>query len=272
MRLIVRKTGAGRRTHRGPRSGRRDAPPSQKSDSAGRIGLQIALFITCVNDTLFPEAGRAIVRVLERLGHQIHFPEEQTCCGQMHANSGYEDEAMPLLTRFLRTFSPERFDAVVCPPGSCVSMIRHHYGRLAERSRNATLIGAGRGGHRRRGGGPLGRDAAQANQIVTDIVRATGASEVVKVKSIATDEIGLGPALAAGGITPHETDLAELIIQLAGDRPSHILVPAIHFNRAEIRALFRRELPGTDALTDDPGALAEAERRSCASSSCPRAS
>jgi L-lactate dehydrogenase complex protein LldF len=84
---------------------------------------------------------------------------------------------------------------------------------------------------------------------------------VVKVKSIATDEIGLGPALAAGGITPHETDLAELIIQLAGDRPSHILVPAIHFNRAEIRALFRRKLPGTDALTDDPGALAEAARR-----------
>jgi L-lactate dehydrogenase complex protein LldF len=95
-------------------------------------------------------------------------------------------------------------------------------------------------------------DATQANQIVSGIVRGAGASEVVMVKSIATDEIGLVPALQASGITPHETDLAELIIQLAHDSPSHILVPAIHFDRAEIRALFRRELPGTDALTDDP--------------------
>jgi L-lactate dehydrogenase complex protein LldF len=104
-------------------------------------------------------------------------------------------------------------------------------------------------------------DAAAANAIVTDIVRATGATEVVKVKSIATDEIGLGQALAANGIAPHETDLAELIIQLAGDRSSHILVPAIHLNRAEIRALFRAKLPGTEALTDEPAALAEAARR-----------
>jgi L-lactate dehydrogenase complex protein LldF len=104
-------------------------------------------------------------------------------------------------------------------------------------------------------------DAAEANRVVTEIVRAAGASEVVKVKSIATDEIGLGAALEASGITPRETDLAELIIQLADDSPSHILVPAIHFNRAEIRALFRRELPGTEALTDDPSALAEAARR-----------
>jgi L-lactate dehydrogenase complex protein LldE len=61
-----------------------------------RVGsaLQIALFITCVHDLLFPEAGRATVRVLERLGHQVHFPEEQTCCGQMHANSGYSERAL----------------------------------------------------------------------------------------------------------------------------------------------------------------------------------
>ena len=104
-------------------------------------------------------------------------------------------------------------------------------------------------------------DAAEANRIVTGLVQAAGASEVVKVKSITTDEIGLGPALEAAGITSQETDLAELIIQLAHDRPSHILVPAIHFNRSEIRALFRRELPGTEALTDDPEALCEAARR-----------
>ncbi len=104
-------------------------------------------------------------------------------------------------------------------------------------------------------------DAAAANAIVTDLVRAAGATEVVKVKSIATDEIGLGAALAANGIAPHETDLAELIIQLAGDRSSHILVPAIHLNRAEIGALFRARLPDTEALSDDPAALAEAARR-----------
>jgi L-lactate dehydrogenase complex protein LldF len=92
-------------------------------------------------------------------------------------------------------------------------------------------------------------------------VTATGAREVVKVKSIATDEIGLNDALSARGITAVETDLAELIVQLADDRPSHILVPAIHRNRAEIRELFREHLPGTAELSDEPAALAEAARR-----------
>ncbi len=105
------------------------------------------------------------------------------------------------------------------------------------------------------------RDAAQANAIVVDLVRATGATEAIKVKSMATDEIALNDALAAAGIAAHETDLAELIVQLGDDRPSHILVPAIHRNRAEIRELFRAHLPGTQDLTDEPAALAEAARR-----------
>jgi L-lactate dehydrogenase complex protein LldF len=104
-------------------------------------------------------------------------------------------------------------------------------------------------------------DASTANRIVGDLVAATGAREVVKVKSIATDEIGLNDALCERGITAVETDLAELIVQLANDRPSHILVPAIHRNRAEIRELFREHLPGTDELSDEPAALAEAARR-----------
>jgi L-lactate dehydrogenase complex protein LldF len=104
-------------------------------------------------------------------------------------------------------------------------------------------------------------DAATANRIVTELVRDTGAEEVVKVKSLTTDEIRLSDALRAAGIAARETDLAELINQLAGDSPSHILVPAIHRNRAEIRALFRRELPGTQDLSDEPAALAEAARR-----------
>jgi L-lactate dehydrogenase complex protein LldF len=105
------------------------------------------------------------------------------------------------------------------------------------------------------------RDAAEANATVARLVRAAGADEVVKVKSLATDEIGLNDALAAEGITAYETDLAELIVQLAGDRPSHILVPAIHRNRAEIRELFARTLPGAGDLSDEPTALTEAARR-----------
>ncbi|HEX9033111.1 MAG TPA: LutB/LldF family L-lactate oxidation iron-sulfur protein [Streptosporangiaceae bacterium] len=105
------------------------------------------------------------------------------------------------------------------------------------------------------------RDAAEANAIVTRLVAATGASEAVKVKSIVTDEIGLNDALAAAGIGAIETDLAELIVQLGRDRPSHILVPAIHKNRSQIRDIFLREMPGVDpGLTDDPPALAEAAR------------
>jgi len=103
------------------------------------------------------------------------------------------------------------------------------------------------------------RDAAEANAIVTRIAAAHGAREVVKIKSLTTEEIGLNEALAAAGINPIETDLAELIIQLAGERSSHILVPAIHKNRAEIRTLFMKQL-GIATLSDEPRALAAAAR------------
>ncbi|GAA4208777.1 LutB/LldF family L-lactate oxidation iron-sulfur protein [Actinocatenispora rupis] len=106
------------------------------------------------------------------------------------------------------------------------------------------------------------RDAAEANRIVTELVRATGSDEVVKVKSMVTQEIELNDALERAGITAYETDLAELIVQLDRGEQSHILVPAIHYNRTEIREIFRREMPDTDdALTSDPAVLAEAARR-----------
>ena len=104
------------------------------------------------------------------------------------------------------------------------------------------------------------RDGAEANGIVTSIARSHGVREVAKVKSIATDEIGLNEALEREGIAALETDLAELIVQLAHDSQSHILVPAIHLNRAEIRDVFRRELGARD-LGDDPAALTEVARR-----------
>ncbi|MGE3288051.1 MAG: LutB/LldF family L-lactate oxidation iron-sulfur protein [Pseudonocardia sp.] len=105
------------------------------------------------------------------------------------------------------------------------------------------------------------RDAHEANRIVTQLVAATGEREVVKVKSMATQEIGLNEALETAGITAYETDLAELIVQLGGDQPSHILVPAIHRNRAEIREIFLREMPDVDrTLTAEPRHLAMAAR------------
>ena len=105
------------------------------------------------------------------------------------------------------------------------------------------------------------RDAAEANAIVTQLVQETGSDEVVKVKSMATQEIGLNEHLETQGIAAYETDLAELIVQLGHDKPSHILVPAIHKNRTEVRDIFLKEMPVVDPnLTDEPAKLAEAAR------------
>ncbi|RLZ03587.1 iron-sulfur cluster-binding protein [Kocuria tytonicola] len=106
------------------------------------------------------------------------------------------------------------------------------------------------------------RDADEANAIVTRLVQEQDTTDVIKVKSMATQEIGLDEHLAEHGITATETDLAELIVQLGRDKPSHILVPAIHKNREEIREIFSREMPGvTDELTSEPRVLAEAARQ-----------
>jgi L-lactate dehydrogenase complex protein LldF len=106
------------------------------------------------------------------------------------------------------------------------------------------------------------RDAAECNRIVCELVKRTGADEVVKSKSLTTEETHLNEALQRAGIRAWETDLAQLIIQLSNDTPSHILVPAIHRNREEIRELFARTLPGAPPdLTDDPRELAETARR-----------
>jgi L-lactate dehydrogenase complex protein LldF len=106
------------------------------------------------------------------------------------------------------------------------------------------------------------RDANEANEIVVRLAREAGTDEVVKVKSMATQEIGLNEAFEAAGINAWETDLAELIVQLGHDRPSHILVPAIHRNRAEIRDIFLAEMADVDpGLTDEPAVLAGAARR-----------
>lgn len=100
--------------------------------------LQVSLFITCYNDTLFPETGKAVVKVLERLGHTVDFPAGQTCCGQMHWNTGYQAEALPLVGRFVAQF--RHAEAVVVPSSSCVAMMRDHYPKMAEEIGDRKLI------------------------------------------------------------------------------------------------------------------------------------
>jgi len=465
--------------------------------------MRVALFVTCFNDALYPQTGKAVVHLLERLGHEVVFPQAQTCCGQMHVNTGYYREALPLARRFAGVF--DAYEAIVSPSPSCVGTVREQYGRIAERTGDEALrnnaasivprvhelseflvdvlgvedVGAyfphrvtyhptchslrglhvgdrplrlleavkgltltdlpaaeeccgfggtfalknaevsvamgadtarpGDGGagsvrsgqllpdaHRgdavegaigdagvapgrdprqlggvgmsdgtsnvsvdlgpdagRPAAGPVGknrppskvwvdqafpvaarvavrdsqlrhnleratatirgkrdavvgelpdweelrlagaalkdevlanldryllqveervtaaggqvhwaRDAAEANRIVVELVTSTGVDEVVKVKSMATMEIELNEALAEAGVAALETDLAELIVQLGDDRPSHILVPAIHKNRAEIRELFLRTMPDAPRnLTDEPRELAAAARK-----------
>lgn len=99
--------------------------------------MQIALFITCFNDTIFPQTGRAMVQLLERLGHRVEFPTVQTCCGQIHFNTGYQREAIPLVRHFVATFA--RYQVIVAPSASCVGMVREFYARVAEVSGDRRL-------------------------------------------------------------------------------------------------------------------------------------
>ncbi|WP_035839786.1 (Fe-S)-binding protein [Kitasatospora azatica] len=99
--------------------------------------MRIALFITCFNDTMFPGTGRAVVEVLERLGHTVDFPQEQTCCGQMHFNTGYRPDAVPLVARFARTFAD--YDAIVTPSASCAGMVKENHPVLAAEYAPAAL-------------------------------------------------------------------------------------------------------------------------------------
>jgi L-lactate dehydrogenase complex protein LldE len=104
--------------------------------------MRVALFVTCLVDTLAPAVGRATVELLERLGHEVTFPEAQTCCGQMHANTGYQLEAVPLARRFVRIFDDDAVDAVVSPSPSCVGMVREQFATLARLAEDDVLADA----------------------------------------------------------------------------------------------------------------------------------
>jgi L-lactate dehydrogenase complex protein LldE len=99
--------------------------------------VKIGLLITCLADAMFPDVGRATVDLLERLGHTVAFPAEQSCCGQMHVNTGYQKAALPLVERYADVFAS--YDAVVAPSGSCVGSVRHQHGLVARRFGSAGL-------------------------------------------------------------------------------------------------------------------------------------
>jgi L-lactate dehydrogenase complex protein LldE len=102
--------------------------------------MKIALFATCLVDGLFPDVGKATVRLLNRLGHEVDFPVQQTCCGQMHVNTGYAAAALPLVRNHVAAFAG--YDAVVAPSGSCVGAIRHQHADIAEQAGDAELAAA----------------------------------------------------------------------------------------------------------------------------------
>ncbi|MEY4530027.1 MAG: hypothetical protein RLZZ156_748 [Deinococcota bacterium] len=101
--------------------------------------MKVSLFITCLNDTLYPQTGIATVQLLERLGCQISFPLEQTCCGQMHLNSGYQTETLELVRRFIEVFEKEEAEYIVSPSGSCVAMVREYFPKVCEWAKDTAL-------------------------------------------------------------------------------------------------------------------------------------
>jgi len=156
--------------------------------------MRIALFVTCLHDTLFPATGRAVVELLERLGHTVDFPQEQTCCGQMHANTGYAEEATALARRFVRVFGD--CDVIVSPSASCVAMVRDQYPRLAA----------------------LAGDAALARDVAALGARVLELSELL-VDRLGVEDVG---ATFAHRVTYHPTCHALRVLEV-GDRPLRLL-------------------------------------------------
>jgi L-lactate dehydrogenase complex protein LldE len=159
---------------------------------------RVALFITCFNDTMFPQTGRAVVTVLERLGVSVDFPLEQTCCGQMHFNTGYADETIPLVRRFADVFGDA--ETVVSPSASCVSMVREYYGRVAQ----------------------LSGDTGLAREVQSLVPRVLELSELL-VDRLGVEDVG---AYFPRRVTYHPTCHGLRMLHL-GDRPLRLL-RAVH--------------------------------------------
>lgn len=179
--------------------------------------MRVALFLTCVNELLYPATGQAVVRILRRLGHDVDFPVDQACCGQLHGNSGYWPEATRLARRFCEVF--EGYEAVVVPSGSCAAMVREGYPRLAA------------------------NDPGLARQVATVAPAVFELSELLVDVLAVTDVGAYFPHRVAYHVSCHEARLLRL-----GDRPIKLL-------RA-VRGIELVDLPRADECCGFGGGLA----------------
>jgi L-lactate dehydrogenase complex protein LldE len=188
--------------------------------------MRIALFIACYNDALFPEVGQAVTQLLRRLGHEVAFPAEQTCCGQMHWNSGYQDACVPLVERFVAAF--DGYDAIVTPSGSCASMVRHYHPQVA--ALDAAMS------RRDQGAGLAAHVAAVAPRVYE-------LSELLVDVLGVTDVGARFPHTVAFHPTCHSTRLLGV-----GDRPTRLL--------AAVEGITLMDLPRSDACCGFGGTFA----------------
>ncbi|MFJ6197383.1 (Fe-S)-binding protein [Micromonospora sp. NPDC092111] len=181
--------------------------------------MRVALFVTCLADTLFPEAAKATVRLLERLGHEVVFPQDQTCCGQMHLNTGYRAEAVPLVRRHVRAFAP--YDVVVAPSGSCVGSVRHQHATVARRAGDERLASQAEG---------VARRTYELSELLVDVLGVT--------------DVG---AYYPHRVTYHPTCHSLRMLRV-GDRPLRLL--------REVRGLDLVELPQAEQCCGFGGTFA----------------
>jgi L-lactate dehydrogenase complex protein LldE len=181
--------------------------------------MRVALFVTCLVDGLFPGVGRATDALLRRVGVDFDFPVQQTCCGQMHVNTGYPREALPLVRNYVDTFTA--YDAVVVPSGSCAGAIRHQHAEVAELAGEAELANAARA---------VAARTFELSEFLVDVLEMT--------------DVG---AYFPHRVTYHPTCHSLRLLRV-GDRPLRLL-------RA-VRALELVELPDAEACCGFGGTFA----------------
>ncbi|GAA4187200.1 (Fe-S)-binding protein [Streptosporangium oxazolinicum] len=200
--------------------------------------MRVALFITCVNDTLFPGTGQAVVTLLRRLGCDVEFPRAQTCCGQMHVNTGYPEEGRRLARHFVDVFAG--YDAVVAPSGSCAAMVREQYPRLA---RTPAMTGSGSPGGLVPGAAEEGTSGSFAAEVAELVPRVYDLSEFL-VDVLGVTDVG---AYFPHRVTYHPTCHSMRILRV-GDRPTRLL--------EQVRGLELVPLPGADECCGFGGTFA----------------